>query len=211
MAINLSVSDALIVVDVQNDFLPGGALAVPQGDQVIPVINNIVSLFDCVVLTQDWHPLGHVSFASSHANCKIGDLINVSYGQQLLWPEHCVQATHGAALASGLISPAGQVLIRKGFRQGIDSYSAFLEADLHTPTGLAGYLKNRDVQRCFVCGLATDFCVAWTACDACKLGFEVYVVADASQGIDTDGSLALAWERMQNSGVNKVESTDLFC
>lgn len=209
MAINLSASDALIIVDVQNDFLPGGALAVPHGDQIIPRINSIINLFDCVVLTQDWHPFGHISFASTHKDSQVGQTIDTSYGKQMLWQDHCVQATYGAALASGLAVDAGHVIIRKGCHQHIDSYSAFIEADRCTPTGLAGYLQERKIKRCFVCGLATDFCVAWTACDARMLGFEVDVIADASQGIDTQGSLVAAWERMQNSGVNRIEISDL--
>jgi nicotinamidase/pyrazinamidase len=180
----------LIVVDVQNDFVPGGALAVPRGDEVVPVINRLAARFDNIVLTQDWHPRGHASFALSHPGRKPFETIELAYGTQVLWPDHCVQGTPGAAIHSALDIQRAQLLIRKGHHHGIDSYSAFLEADRKTATGLKGYLKERKIKRIFVCGLATDFCVAWTALDARAAGFETTVIEDACRAIDLDGSLA---------------------
>lgn len=200
----------LIVVDVQNDFLPGGALAVKDGDQVIPVINRIASRFAHVIVTQDWHTPGHISFASSHPGKKPFETVDLPYGTQVLWPDHCVQGTQGAALASGLHLPQAELVIRKGYHPMVDSYSAFMEADRKTPTGLAGYLKERGFRQCYVCGLATDFCVAWTALDARKAGFEAATIEDASRGIDLGGSLAKAWADMAAAGVKRVQSTDLI-
>ena len=185
-------SAALIVVDVQNCFLPGGSLAVKDGDKVVPVINKLAKSFANIVCTQDWHTAGHVSFASSHPGKKPFDVIKLGYGDQVLWPDHCVQGTEGAALAKDLQLPTAQLVIRKGFHHDVDSYSALLEADKKTKTGLAAYLKERKIKTLFVTGLATDFCVAWTAIDARKAGFEVYVVDDACRGIDANGSLAKA-------------------
>jgi nicotinamidase/pyrazinamidase len=164
--------DVLIVVDVQNDFLPGGALAVPDGNAVIPVINHVSAAFEAVVLTQDWHPVGHASFASSHPGRQPFDTVQLAYGGQVLWPDHCVRGTRGAELADGLHLPRAQLVVRKGFHRDVDSYSAFFEADRKTPTGLGGYLHQRQLKRVFVCGLATDFCVAWTAIDAAAAGHE---------------------------------------
>ncbi len=200
---------ALIVVDVQNCFLPGGSLAVKDGDQVIPVINRIAGSFENIVMTQDWHTPGHVSFASSHAGKKPFDTVDLPYGQQVLWPDHCVQGTEGAELSKDLKLPRAHLVIRKGFHGDVDSYSAFLEADKKTSTGLAGYLKERGIERLFVVGLATDFCVAWTALDGRKAGFDVYVIEDACRGIDAGGSLAKAWKDLDGAGIHRIQSTDL--
>ena len=183
-------SSVLIVVDVQNCFLPGGSLAVKDGDQVIPVINRIAKGFQNVVMTQDWHTPHHVSFASSHPGTKPFDVIKLAYGDQVLWPDHCVQGTEGAELSKDLQIPNAELIIRKGFHNEVDSYSAFLEADKETHTGLAGYFKERGIDTVFITGLATDFCVAWTAIDARHAGLTAYVVEDACRGIDLDGSVA---------------------
>lgn len=199
----------LLVIDVQNCFLPGGSLAVKNGDQVIPVINRIAKDFANVVTTQDWHTPGHISFASSHPGKKPFDVIDLSYGKQVLWPDHCVQGTEGAALSKDLKIPQAELVLRKGFHKNVDSYSAFMEADGKTTTGLADYLNARGLNRVFVAGLATDFCVAWTALDARKAGFETYVIEDACRGIDTNGSLAKAWADMDKAGVKRIQSGDL--
>ncbi|MEW5862716.1 MAG: bifunctional nicotinamidase/pyrazinamidase [Pseudomonadota bacterium] len=196
----------LIVVDVQNDFIPGGALAVPRGDEVVPVINRTAARFENVVLTQDWHPKGHASFASSHPGRKPFETITLAYGPQVLWPDHCVQGTSGAALHEDLAVPHAQLIVRKGHHRDIDSYSAFLEADRKTPTGLAGYLRERGFTRLYVCGLATDFCVAWTALDARAAGFETTVIEDACRAIDLEGSLEKAWREMARAGVKRTKS-----
>ena len=207
------IDTTLVVVDVQYDFCPGGALAVPGGDQVVPVINALASRFDNVVLTQDWHPAGHASFASSHAGRQPFETTTLAYGQQVLWPDHCVQGTPGAELHGGLALPQAQLVVRKGYRRDIDSYSAFLEADRTTPTGLAGYLRERGIGRVVCVGLATDFCVAWTALDARRLGFEATVVEDACRAIDTPavpgGSLARAWADMAAVGVGRAIAASL--
>ncbi len=202
-------SAALIVVDVQNDFLEGGALAVEGGSEVIPVINRLASAFENIVITQDWHPAGHASFASSHADKKPFETMPLAYGNQVLWPDHCVQGTAGAELGKALHLPTAQLVIRKGFHKGIDSYSAFEEADHATSTGLAGYLKARGIDTVFVTGLATDFCVAWTAMDARKAGFEVFVIEDATRAIDLDSSLAAAWNQMAAAQVQRIRSSDI--
>ncbi|MBR0692515.1 bifunctional nicotinamidase/pyrazinamidase [Bradyrhizobium lablabi] len=200
---------ALLVIDVQNCFLPGGSLAVKDGEQVVPVINKIAKTFANVVITQDWHTPGHVSFASAHSGKKPFEAIDLAYGKQVLWPDHCVQGTEGSALSKDLAIPQAALIIRKGFHRDVDSYSAFTEADGKTTTGLAAYLKARKVERVFVAGLATDFCVAWTALDARKAGFETYVVEDACRGIDTQGSLAKAWADMAEAGVKRIQSSDI--
>ena len=200
----LDAGSVLIVVDVQNDFLPQGALAVPKGEEVVPVVNRLARRFENVILTQDWHPAGHASFASSHAGAKPFETIELAYGPQVLWPDHCVQGTPGAALHAGLDVPHAQMIVRKGHRLDIDSYSGFLEADRTTATGLGGYLRERGLQRCFLVGLATDFCVAWTALDARRLGFEATVIEDACRGIDTGGSLGRAWTEMEAAGVARA-------
>ena len=202
-------ASALLVIDVQNCFLPGGSLAVKDGEQVVPVINKIAKGFANVVMTQDWHTGGHVSFASVHPDKKPFETIDLPYGKQVLWPDHCVQGTDGASLSKDLSIPQAALIIRKGFHKDVDSYSAFTEADGKTTTGLAAYLKARGVERLFVAGLATDFCVAWTALDARKSGFETYVVEDACRGIDTQGSLAKAWTDMAQAGVKRIQSGDL--
>lgn len=199
----------LIVVDVQNCFVPGGSLAVKEGDVIVPLINRIAKGFQNVVLTQDWHTADHVSFASQHSGKKPFDAVKLAYGNQVLWPDHCVQGTEGASLVKDLSIPHAQLVIRKGFHKDVDSYSAFTEADGKTSTGLGGYLKQRSMKRVFVVGLATDFCVAWTAMDARKQGFETYVVEDACRGIDAQGSLARAWSSMKAAGVKRIQSGDL--
>ena len=202
-------TSALLVIDVQNCFLPGGSLAVKDGEQVVPVINRIAKAFSNVVLTQDWHTPGHVSFASSHSGKKPFELIDLAYGKQVLWPDHCVQGTDGAALSKDLAIPQAELILRKGFHNDVDSYSAFTEADGKTSTGLAAYLKARGIARVFVAGLATDFCVAWSALDARKAGLETYVIEDACRGIDTQGSLAKAWTDMAAAGVRRISSEDI--
>ena len=199
-------ASALLVIDVQNCFLPGGSLAVKDGEQVVPVINRIAKGFANVVMTQDWHTPGHVSFASTHSGKKPFETVDLAYGKQVLWPDHCVQGTDGASLSKDLSIPQAELIIRKGFHKDVDSYSAFTEADGKTTTGLAAYLKARKMKRVFVAGLATDFCVAWTALDARKAGFETYVVEDACRGIDTQGSLAKAWADMAKAGVKRIQS-----
>src|SRR5664279_1012106 len=208
-AIKPDEASALLVIDVQNCFLPGGSLAVKDGEQVVPVINRIAKGFANVVMTQDWHTAGHVSFASVHAGKKPFETIDLPYGKQVLWPDHCVQGTDGASLSKDLSVPQAALVIRKGFHTNVDSYSAFTEADGKTTTGLAAYLKARKIKRLFVAGLATDFCVAWTALDARKAGFETYVVEDACRGIDTQGSMAKAWADMAKAGVKRIQSGDL--
>jgi nicotinamidase/pyrazinamidase len=203
------VSRCLIVVDVQNDFTPGGALAVPRGDEVLPVINRLAARFDNVVFTQDWHPRGHASFASSHPGKQPFETIDLEYGMQVLWPDHCVQGTPGAALHANVDVDRAQLIVRKGHHRDIDSYSAFVEADRKTATGLAGYLRDRGLSELYVCGLATDFCVAWTALDARAAGFEVSVIEDACRAIDLQGSLKKAWQQMQASGVQRRSSPRL--
>jgi nicotinamidase/pyrazinamidase len=194
--------DVLLVVDVQNDFCPGGALAVPDGDVIVPAVNRLASSFAHVVLTQDWHPPGHASFASSHPGRRPFDAIEVAYGTQILWPDHCVQGTAGAGFHPKLDVPHAELVVRKGFRRTVDSYSAVRENDRHTPTGLAGYLRERGLERITICGLATDFCVAFSAIDGREAGFEVSVVANACRGIDIDGSLARAMRTMSEAGVS---------
>ena len=198
----------LLVIDVQNSFLPGGSLPVREGDQVIPVINRLAGLFAHVVLTQDWHPPNHVSFASTHAGKSPFDSITLHYGSQVLWPDHCVQGTAGADIATDLAVPHAQLIIRKGYHRHIDSYSAFFEADRETPTGLRGYLTECGLETVFIAGLATDFCVAWTALDARRCGFATHVIDDACRGIDSQGSLAAAWTAMMQAGVGKINSHD---
>ena len=197
--------NALIVIDVQNDFCPGGALAVAEGDQIIPQINAMMGKFDATILTQDWHPQGHSSFASSHAGKAPFDMIDMPYGAQVLWPDHCVQGTGGADFHADLNTDAADMIIRKGYNPDIDSYSAFFENDHKTPTGLEGYLRTRGITTLTMVGLATDFCVHFSAVDAAKLGFDVTVLEGACRAIDMDGSLAAARAAMQDAGV-KLES-----
>ncbi|MGE0698873.1 MAG: bifunctional nicotinamidase/pyrazinamidase [Hyphomicrobiaceae bacterium] len=206
-------ASVLLVVDVQNDFCPGGALAVADGDAVVPLVNALARRFENVVLTQDWHPPSHISFASSHAGKQPFELIELPYGPQVLWPDHCVQETRGAAFHAGLDIPHAQMIVRKGYRRGVDSYSGFIEADRITPTGLGGYLKERGLSHVVIAGLATDFCVAWTALDARRSGFEATVIEDACRGIDAPtvpgGTLAKAWADMAVAGVRRMVSSDL--
>jgi nicotinamidase/pyrazinamidase len=211
-SLNLMPSDprcALLVIDMQYDFMPGGALAVAEGDALVPLINRLGALFRNVVITQDWHPAGHISFAASHAGRAPFDSITLPYGPQTLWPEHCVQGTHGAALHADLAIDHAQLVLRKDCNAGIDSYSAFVEADRTTQTGLAGYLKERGIDSVFVVGLALDFCVALSALDARAAGFNTWIVADACKAIDLDGSLDKAWKDLQAAGVVLIKSTDL--
>lgn len=197
----VTATDVLVVVDVQNDFCPGGALAVPDGDAVVPVVNRLAQRFANVVLTQDWHPPGHESFASRHPGRKPFEVIEAAYGPQVLWPDHCVQGTDGAALRSDLDVPHAQLVLRKGYHRAIDSYSAFFENDRRTPTGLSAYLRERGLTRVFLAGLALDFCVRYSAEDAHREGFAVVVVADACRAIDLDGSLRAAQASFTARGI----------
>lgn len=194
-------TEALIVIDVQNDFCPGGALAVADGDAVVPVINGLMDQFAVTVLTQDWHTGDHASFADNHPGAEPFATVQMPYGRQVLWPAHCIQGTAGAAFHPDLRTDPADLVIRKGFRPRIDSYSAFFENDQKTPTGLEGYLRNRGVTHLTITGLATDFCVAWSALDAARLGFHVTVVADACRAIDLDGSLEASLQQMRAAGV----------
>jgi nicotinamidase/pyrazinamidase len=200
---------ALIVVDVQNCFVTGGTLPVKGGEEVVPVINKLAKLFENVVVTQDWHTPGHASFASSHTGKKPFETTKLGYGTQVLWPDHCVQGSQDAAVHKDIAIPQAQLIIRKGFHKDTDSYSAFMEADGKTSTGLGAYLKARGIREVYVAGLATDFCVAWTALDARKAGFKAAVIEDASRGIDLNGSVAKAWADMTKAGVRRIQSTDL--
>jgi nicotinamidase/pyrazinamidase len=197
--------EMLLVVDVQNDFCPGGALAVPDGDAVVPLVNRFAAEFAHVVLTQDWHPRGHSSFASAHPGRQPFETIEAAYGPQTLWPDHCVQGTPGAAFHPALVVPHAELVLRKGFRPAIDSYSAFRENDRQTPTGLAGYLRERGLEQLAVCGLATDYCVFYSALDAREAGFAVALDLKACRGIDLDGSLAKAVAAMCAAGVAIIE------
>lgn len=201
---------ALLVVDVQRDFCPGGALAVPGGDEVVPVINDLARHYRHVVLTQDWHPADHSSFASQHDGLKPFEVTAMPYGAQVLWPDHCVAGGPGAALHPDLDVPHAQLILRKGGHRAVDSYSAFLEADRITRTGLDGWLASRGVTQVHICGLATDFCVAWTALDARRFGFEATVIAEACRAIDLDGSLAAAWAAMDAAGVRRATLADIL-
>ncbi len=203
------MTDVLLVVDMQNCFVPGGSLAVTDGAAIVPVINQLAKRFVNVVLTQDWHTADHTSFASQHPGKKPFESIALPYGKQVLWPDHCVQGTPGAALVPGLAVPQARLIVRKGFHKDVDSYSAFLEADRKTQTGLSGYLHSIGIQRVFLCGLATDYCVAWSAIDARKFGFKAVVVEDACRAIDLNGSLAKAWSDMKSAGVVRAQTADL--
>ena len=194
-------TDALVVIDTQNDFCPGGALAVPEGDQIVPGINALMADFAVVILTQDWHPADHSSFASQHPGKAPMEMTEMPYGPQILWPDHCVQGSFGAAFHPDLDTDRADLIIRKGFRRQIDSYSAFFENDHATPTGLEGYLRTRGIERLVMVGLATDFCVNFSAVDGAKLGFDVTLRQDLCRAIDLDGSLAAALEGMEKAGV----------
>jgi nicotinamidase/pyrazinamidase len=197
----LMKNEVLIVIDVQNDFCPGGALAVNGGDEIVPLINEQMQRFEHVVLTQDWHPAGHSSFASSHESKSAFETIRMPYGPQTLWPDHCIQGSSGAAFHGGLDVNRAQLIVRKGFRKEVDSYSAFFENDHKTPTGLGGYLSERGLRKMTFCGLATDYCVAYSALDARRLGLEATVLLDASREIDLGGSMEAMLEKMRAAGV----------
>jgi nicotinamidase/pyrazinamidase len=205
----MSPTSLLLVIDVQNDFLPGGALAVPRGDEVVAVINRIARGFTNVILTQDWHTPRHISFASAHPGKNPFETTQLAYGAQVLWPDHCVQGTRGADFAAALDVPHAQAIVRKGYHAHTDSYSAFVEADRATPTGLAGLLRERGITTVYCCGLATDFCVAWSALDSKAAGFETCVIEDACRAIDTGGSLAAARAALAQAGVAFISSAAL--
>ncbi len=209
MAITPRSDDLLLVVDLQYDFLPGGSLAVAGGDEIILLINRLGRRFENVAMTQDWHPPGHISFASSHEGATPFEIMQLPYGPQVLWPDHCVWDTHGAAFSTDVELPHAQMVIRKGYHDVVDSYSGFQEADRKTKTGLSGYLAERGVRRLFIAGLATDYCVNWTAVDACASGFETYVIEDACRAIDNDGSLAKAWSDMNAAGVRRIVAGEI--
>lgn len=202
--------EALLIVDIQNDFCPGGALAVPNGDKIIPIVNKLIDRFDTIIQTQDWHPKGHLSFASSHSNKDEYDTIEIDYGTQVLWPDHCIQGSRGGEFHPDLNTQKTQVIIRKGFRKGIDSYSTFFENDQKTKTGLTGYLKTRGITDLYTVGLATDFCVKWSILDGIDEGFTMHIIEDAVAGIDLDGSLNQAWKEMNEKGVNITTSKSLL-
>lgn len=201
---------ALLIVDVQNDFCPGGALSVPEGDQTIPVINRLIDQFDVIIQTQDWHPNDHSSFASAHPEKNPYDIVEMKYGTQVLWPDHCIQGTDGADFHPDLNTDKTQVIIRKGFRKEIDSYSTFFENDQTTTTGLTGYLKQRGITDLYTVGLATDFCVKWSVLDGIDEGFNMHIVKDAVKGIDLDGSVDQAWKEMKEKGVMVTSSEEII-
>jgi nicotinamidase/pyrazinamidase len=209
-AISINDRDVLLAIDLQPDFMPGGALAVDGGDTIVPLVNRLARRFENVVVTQDWHPPTHASFAASHEGAKPFDTKRLHYGDQTLWPEHCVQGTPGAALHPDLAVGRAFLILRKGMHSGVDSYSAFVEADGQTTTGLAALLKARGIQRIFACGLATDFCVAHSALDARNAGFETFVIEDACRAIDANGSLEQAWTRMHAAEVRRVRSAEIL-
>lgn len=209
-ALAASARSALLVIDVQNDFIPGGALAVADGDAVVPLINRLGGAFGNVVVTQDWHPPEHASFARNHPGRQPFERIELAYGEQTLWPAHCVQGSVGAQLHADLALTHARLILRKGCNAQIDSYSAFLEGDRQTPTGLASYLRERGIDTLFLCGLALDFCVAWSALDARAAGFDAYLIEDACRAIDLDGSLDAAWRQMKNAGVQRIEAARLL-
>ncbi len=203
-------SDVLLLIDIQNDFCPGGGLAVPQGDAVVPLINRLAARFAHVILTQDWHPAGHRSFASSHGGRAPFETLEMAYGAQTLWPDHCVQGTPGADFHKDLDTARGELIVRKGFRPEIDSYSAFFENDRTTPTGLTGYLRTRGFERVFLAGLAADFCVHFSAVDAVREGFGALVIEDACRAIDLDNSLKAAKSAMAGAGVELIDSARIL-
>jgi nicotinamidase/pyrazinamidase len=203
----LQSTDALLVIDVQKDFMPGGALAVADGDAVVPIINALAMKFDHVILTQDWHPAHHISFATTHPDKNPYEIIQAPYGPQTLWPEHCLQHTDGAAFHPAIDIPHAELILRKGFRRHIDSYSAFLENDHFTPTGLAGYLRERSLTRLFLCGLAYDFCVRYSAIDGKHLGFEIIVIEDAARPVNLPNSVAETNAALAAAGVSRIFSS----
>lgn len=199
------IGHALLAVDIQNDFCPGGALGIERGDEILPAVNRLIEESEHVILTQDWHPAGHSSFASSHPGKNPFDTVQMAYGAQTLWPDHCVQGTEGADFHPDLRWTRAQLVIRKGFRLGVDSYSAFFENDHQTPTGLAGYLRDRNIGSLTLVGLATDFCVAYSALDAIAHGFQVRVRLDACRGIDLNGSMSAMLEKLRQAGVELID------
>ena len=201
--------EALLIIDVQNDFCPGGKLAVTGGDEIIPVINSILPFFNHIIQTQDWHPHDHYSFASNHNEKSEYETISLEYGQQVLWPDHCVQGSEGAEFHPELETTDTLLIVRKGFRKEIDSYSAFFENDQKTKTGLDGFLRSLGIEKLFMCGLATDFCVKWSALDARKLGYKVYLIEDAIKAIDLNGSEKEAVKEMKNAGVHFISTDNL--
>jgi nicotinamidase/pyrazinamidase len=207
---HLQPTDALLVIDVQNDFMPGGALAIPDGDAIVPLINTLAKKFDHVILTQDWHPAQHISFATTHSNKQPFEVIEVPYGPQTLWPEHVLQHTEGAAFHPALHIPHAELILRKGFRRHIDSYSAFLENDHRTPTGLAGYLRERNLTRLFLCGLAYDFCVRYSAIDGHNLGFETIVIEDATRPVNLPGSISETNAALATANIARIDAADLL-
>ena len=209
MALTPRSDDLFLVVDLQYDFLPGGKLAVAGGDEIIIPINRLGRRFENVAMTQDWHPRGHISFASTHPGATPFEVMELPYGPQVLWPDHCVWDTHGAEFSADVELPHTQLVIRKGYHEVVDSYSGFQEADRKTKTGLEGYLRERKFKRLFIAGLATDFCVNWTAVDSANAGFETYVIEDACRAIDTGGSLAQAWTDMTAAGVKRIVAGDI--
>jgi nicotinamidase/pyrazinamidase len=209
MAFTPRSDDLFLVVDLQYDFLPGGRLAVAGGDEIIIPINRLGRRFENVAMTQDWHPRGHISFASTHPGATPFEIMELPYGPQVLWPDHCVWDTQGAEFSTDIELPHTQLVIRKGYHEVVDSYSGFQEADRKTKTGLEGYLRERKFKRLFIAGLATDFCVNWTAVDARTAGFETYVIEDACRAIDTGGSLKQAWADMNAAGVQRIVAGDI--
>lgn len=210
MAIALKPTDALLVIDMQNDFCPGGALAVKGGDEIVPLVNRLGQRFEHVILTQDWHPANHISFSSTHPGTQAFATIEVEYGTQTLWPDHCVQGTSGADFHPGLDLPHAEMIVRKGFRRHIDSYSAFLEDDHTTPTGLAGYLRERGLKRLFLCGLAYDFCVKYSAIDGTAAGFECIVIEDASRAVKLSGSVEETDTTFADKGIPRINALSLM-
>ena len=206
----IDADDVLLVADIQNDFLPGGALGIAGGDVIVPIVNRLVRAFGQVVVTQDWHPKGHASFASSHEGAKPFDVVKMPYGEQVLWPDHCVQGERGAQLHEALDVDAAFLILRKGVNPKVDSYSAFTEADGKTTTGLAALLKARGARRVFACGLATDYCIAYSAFDARAAGFETFVVDDACRAIDAGGSLDAAWSKMNAAEVWRIQAREIL-
>lgn len=203
-------NEAFVIIDVQNDFCPGGALAVAGGNEIVPIINRLQNRYENIVITQDWHPANHSSFAANHTDADLYSMVTMPYGEQILWPTHCVQGTGGAAFHPDLETDSAATIIRKGYRESIDSYSAFFENDHTTPTGLSGYLREAGIDAIVLAGLATDFCVRYSAVDAAKLGFDVTLIEDACRAIDLDGSLDAAMREMGDNGVKIVQSGDLL-
>jgi nicotinamidase/pyrazinamidase len=203
-------TDTLLIIDLQNDFCPGGALEVKEGDEIVPLINSLAQRFEHVLLTQDWHPPAHISFASSHPGTQPYQQIEAPYGPQTLWPDHCLQSSAGAALHPALDIPHAELILRKGFRREIDSYSAFLENDHVTPTGLAGYLRERGLTRLFLCGLAYDFCVRFSAIDGAALGFECLVIEDATRAVNLPSSVEATNAALAAAGIPRIHSADLL-